>query len=375
MLYEKIKEYAESGVYPMHMPGHKRNTALLPPGIPYGADITEISGFDDLHDPRGVLRDTAELAAELYGSDKAFLLINGSTVGILAAVGAHAGRGETVLIAGKCHRSVYNAAELFGLKTVNIEPDIDEASGIPCSIDPSVIESVLEKNRDVKAVFVTSPTYEGVISDISSIACIAHNRGIPLLVDEAHGAHLGFSKLFPGEAVKAGADVTVMSLHKTLPALTQCSLLHVRGGIASAEKTAGLLSTLQTSSPSYVLLASIDRCLRILAADKDRLFRDYERELGMFDGAIASLKRLFVLCHGSDRPHPGFFAFDPGKLVICTKNTAMSGETLADTLRVEYKIEPELARPGCVVAMTSVCDRNEGFTRLANALLSIDGSL
>ena len=375
MLYDKLKDYAANGNYPMHMPGHKRSAEALPGGLPYDIDITEILGFDDLHDPRGVLLETARLAAKLYGSDKSFPLINGSTVGILAAIGANAKRGDRILIAGACHRSARNAVSLFGLTPAFIPPDIDEASGIDCSVTPGAVADALEGDGGIKLIVITSPTYEGVVSDVSAIAEVAHARGLPLIVDSAHGAHLGFSEAFPESAARAGADVAVMSLHKTLPALTQCSLLHVSGRFANVTETARLLSVLQTSSPSYVLMASIDACLRLLDAEKDRLFRGYERNLERFNADIWPLKNLFTLCHGSDGPHPGFFGFDPGKIVICTKNTAMSGMELADILRADHRIELELARAGHAIAMTSVCDSPEGFSRLANALLEIDSGL
>jgi arginine/lysine/ornithine decarboxylase len=372
MLTDKLARYAKGGVYPMHMPGHKRNAELLPPGFPYDIDITEIHGFDDLHDPRGILRETAELAAGLYGSDKAFLLVNGSTVGILATIGAHASRGDKILVSRDCHRSVTNAAALFGLNTVFITPETDDATGIKYSLDPSDVETALKNDPDIKLAVVTSPSYEGVISDISSIAEIVHRRGIPLLVDSAHGAHLDFSGKFRGGAIKAGADVVVMSLHKTLPALTQCSLLHVSSNLADTDGIARMLSILQTSSPSYVLMASIDSCLRLLSADKQGLFADYERNLGRFNEKMKSMRNLFVLNYGNDTPRKGFFALDPGKLVIITKNTALSGAALADTLRTDHKIEVELACPDYAVAMTSICDTPEGFDRLADALIAID---
>jgi len=375
MLYDKLADYAAQGVYPMHMPGHKRNTALLPPGLPYGIDITEIHGFDDLHDPCGVLLETSKLAAKLYGADESFLLVNGSTVGILAAIGAHSSRGDKMLIAGKCHRSVYNAASLFGLRSVYIVPKEDKASGVECSIDPDAVESAFIKDPDIKLAVVTSPTYEGVISDISSIAAVAHKRGAILITDSAHGAHLGFSKRFQGAAVNSGADVVVMSLHKTLPALTQCSLLHVCSGRADTGEIKRLLSILQTSSPSYVLMASIDCCLRLLESDKKRLFAEYERNLDRFSEDVKTLRSLSVLCHGTDPVHPGFFLFDPGKLVIVTKNTALSGMSLADILRDDYKIELELAANDYAVAMTGICDSAEGFSRLADALNDVDQRL
>jgi len=374
----------------MHMPGHKRNPAFMPPGLPFDIDITEIWGFDDLHEPRGALRDAAEIAAQLYGSDRAFLLVNGSTVGILAAVGAMAARGDKILVAGNSHRSVDNAASLFGLQPVRAPSAIDEHSGVPFSVDPKAVKSALEHEPGIRLVVVTSPSYEGVVSDIGAIASVAHERNVPLLVDGAHGAHLGFSPEFPEGPVPAGADAVVMSLHKTLPALTQCSLLHVCSGRADAEEMKRLLSVLQTSSPSYVLLASIDHCLRLLASDGERLFSEYARSLERFMEQVRPLKRLRILGEpgtaperekggkGAVAPCPaerGFYALDPGKLVIVTKGTGLSGIKLSDILRMAYKIELEQACDDYAIAMTSVCDSSDGFDRLAQALLWIDKRL
>ena len=372
MLYSRLKAYSASGAYPMHMPGHKRNVELLPRGLPYDIDITEIHGFDDLHNACGVLQETTRLAMELYGSNKAFLLINGSTVGNLAAIGAHTGRGDKILITGNPHRSIRNAVGLFGLDPLYIESEADEMSGIGCSVCPSTVETALEKNPDVRLVVVTSPTYEGVISDISSISHIVHARNIPLLVDSAHGAHLGFSPGFPDSAVRSGADIVVMSLHKTLPALTQCSLLHVCGNRANEKEVSRMLSVLQTSSPSYVLMASIDCCLRLLVSDKDRLFSEYERNLNQFSEEIKPLQCLSVLYHDRVPLRSNFYAFDPGKIVIVTKKTALSGVALANILRAEFKIELELACTDYAIAMTSICDSAEGLSRLAGALCAID---
>ena len=392
MLYEKLKEYTSGDVYPMHMPGHKRNAELMPPGLPCEIDITEIHGFDDLHDPCGFLLETAELAASLYSSAKAFPLINGSTAGILAAIGAHTKRGDKILAPSNSHRSVRNTTELFGLQPVYITPETDEATGVPCSIDPAVVKHALDNDPEIKLVVITSPTYEGIVSDVRTIAGIAHERGLPLLVDSAHGAHLGFSQMFPENATRLGADVVVMSLHKTLPALTQCSLLHICGKNADAGETARLLSVLQTSSPSYVLMASIDHCLRLLSSDKYRLFHEYGQNLTRFYTDVSILRNLSVLgsAPGASRPgvgltdtgyhgasnhgtnHTGFFAYDPGKIVITTKSTSLSGAALSDILRNEHKIELELSSADYAIAMTSVCDRPEGFTRLATALLAID---
>jgi arginine/lysine/ornithine decarboxylase len=373
-LYDKLREYAAGGIVPMHVPGHKRNTEMLGDMLPYGIDITELPGFDNLHDMRGVLAETAELAAELYGCERAFPLVNGSTGGLLAAVRAMAPRGGSVVMARNCHMSVYSAVELCGLTAVYVTPETDARSGLYCSVAPEAVEAAVRGNPGCALVVITSPTYEGVVSDVASIAEIAHSRGIPLLVDEAHGAHFGFSEYFPPEAARAGADAAILSLHKTLPALTQCALALVGGPLCDGGALERELAVFQTSSPSYVLLASIDRCVRLMRERGKELLVDFSRRLERFDARIAGLGRLRVVCHGSDAPgeHAGFYGFDPGKLVVLTRDLGVTGAELAETLRSRYKIETELAAEEYVVAVATLCDTDADLGALADALVSID---
>jgi len=368
MLLDKLKNHSREDVYPMHMPGHKRNTSVLPDDLPFDIDITEISGFDDLKNPQGVLLDTAKLAAELYHSKHAFLLVNGSTVGILASIGAHTKRGDAILVTTGCHWSVSNAAELFGLNISYITPQIDSSTGVPCSMSPTAVKEALEENRNIKLVVLTSPSYEGVVSDVKAIADIVHEFGALLMVDSAHGAHLGFSETFPQSPFTLGADIVVISLHKTLPALTQCSLLHICSERADIEQTNKMLYILQTSSPSYVLMASIDHCLRLLKSDGKRLFAEYEKNLLDFYERVSSLKKLAVF----RKSNSDVFDFDAGKIVLITKNTAVSGTELMEILRDKYSIELEKATADYAIAMTSICDQTEGFMRLADALYDLD---
>lgn len=374
MLYELLSEYNKKGVVPMHMPGHKRNTAMLGDALPYGIDITEIDGFDNLHDAHGVLKATADIASRLYGSRRTFMLINGSTGGILAGVRAAVRYGDTVIMARNCHKSVYNAVELCGLVPVYLMPDLDEASGICGSIRPEQVEKALDNHPEAALVIITSPTYEGVVSDIKSICDIAHRNKIPVLVDAAHGAHFGFSEAFPPSPIYCGADIAVMSLHKTLPALTQCALAHVSGGLIDGNRLASELAVFQTSSPSYVLLSSIDRCLRLLDSGKEALFSEYEKNLEAFNKSISGIGKLRVLCHGADTQNNrgSFFGFDPGKIVMSTRSTNLSGKELAQLLRSKYRIELEMVSADYAVAMSSLCDSRDALALLIGALLDAD---
>ncbi|MGO5115565.1 aminotransferase class I/II-fold pyridoxal phosphate-dependent enzyme [Candidatus Avoscillospira sp. LCP25S3_F1] len=371
-LLERLAQYNAAGSLPMHMPGHKR-TALGGTELPWHLDITEIDGFDNLHEAEGILKDGMELAARLYGSARAFYLVNGSSGGILAAMAAAAPFGSRILMARGCHKSVYHAVELLHLEPFYLMPPVDPSFAVTASLPPEAVESGLAQHSDIRLVVLTSPTYEGVISDIAAIAAICHRRGIPLLVDEAHGAHLYFHPAFSGGAVTAGADLVIQSVHKTLPSLTQTALAHVQGDLVDSQRLAHFLAVFQTSSPSYLLMGSIHRCLKLLEHQGPALFADYAQNLQQLDQRLRALRHLRVLCHGAEdcSRHPDFFAFDPGKLFIDTQCTDLTGPRLAALLR-QRGVEPEMTAPQGVLAMTSCCDTAETLERFGAVLLELD---
>ena len=364
MLYEKLKEYSHSGTYPFHMPGHKR---AADSGLPFEIDVTEIDGFDNLHDPHGCLLELQKTAAKLFGSRHAFALVNGSTVGILAAVRAMAKDGGRALIARNCHMAVYHAVELCRLDAEYVLPDTIDGLGIFASVSPEAIEQKLTTHPEISLVVITSPTYEGVVSDIRSISEICRRHGTKLLVDEAHGVHFPFSDRFPQSAIQCGADAAVVSLHKTLPAMTQTSLL-LTNSDDLAQKLKRQLSVFETSSPSYVLMASIDRCLTFLKHSRSA-FDAYTKRLEQFYEAAGSLHH-FHLSYERLLNSEKVFDFDMGKL--CIFCVCMSGRELMDRLRSDYHIELEMALGSYALAMTSVCDTDEGFDRLIRALKELD---
>ena len=355
--------------YPFHMPGHKRNTALAGRGFPYDRDITEISGSDNLHDMSGVILEECRRAARLFGAAKAHLLVNGSTCGILAAIRALAGHDRGVVVARNSHKSVYNGIELCRLQPTYIYPKIDPESGICGSITPAQVDAALADTPDAKLVIVTSPTYEGVISDIAGIARVAHARGAQLLVDAAHGAHLGIGEM-PAHPVTLGADIVICSLHKTLPAPTQTALALVGNDCQSAAAFAAQLAVFQTSSPSYILMEQSARCIHLMEQQGEGLVSAWMARIRTFEKAISSLTKL-RLYYREVLPSCAW-AYDPGKLVIGTRGTTLTGQALAEILRKDYQMELEMAASDYVIAMTSLADTNEGFDRLARALCEID---
>lgn len=375
-LLKRLMRYSKEGVAPFHMPGHKRNPDLAPYLKQLGAqwDITEIPNFDDLHEPSGILRDAMARTAALCGSDAAFFLVNGSTGGLLAAIRAATRYGDQVLVARNCHKAVYHGLELCGLHPTFLFPPQLSDFGCAASIPPEWVEDALEKNPEIRLIILTSPTYEGVISDIAAICQVSHRRNIPVLVDEAHGAHLGLEDSFPKGAVFHGADLVVQSYHKTLPSLTQTAMLHVKEGLISREMVARQLGIFQTSSPSYLLMSSLDSCVSLLENEKETLFTDWNRRLSHFSKQIEPLERLQILGHGkqTDTSIQGVYALDPSKIIIGTRNTPMSGVKLMEHLQQYEQIQLEMALEHYAVAMTGMGDTEESMDRLATALLTLD---
>lgn len=369
-LYGKLKKYCESDAYPFHMPGHKRR--LMPKwGNPYAVDITEIDGFDNLHHAEGVLKEAQRKAAKLYGSEETHYLVNGSSGGILAAVSACTTMNGKLLMARNCHKAVWHCAQLRGLRTSYLYPrTVRSSEGIASlngSIDPQDVEIMLQKEPDIEAVLITSPTYDGVVSDVASIAEIAHKYGIPLIVDEAHGAHFGFHPYFPESSVKLGADIVIHSLHKTLPSPTQTALLHVNGPLADREKLREYLGVYQTSSPSYLFMAGMDWCVNLLAREGGRLFDEFAVRLQRFYEEAAGLINVHVM-----RAEKGenIFERDPSKIIITAKGR--NGLWIDNMLRDRFHLEMEMAAGDYALALTSIADTEEGFERLLGALRELD---
>lgn len=397
-IMERLIEYTGSDAYPFHMPGHKRRE--IPDGMqrdfsdPYGIDITEIDGFDNLHHAEGILKDAMDEAAAVYGADRSWYLVNGSTCGILSAVFAVTENGGRILTARNCHKAVYHAIYLNRLRAEYLYPEEIVEFGINGGIRAEDVRKALEKDAmrcagksgdmrgrrtKIQAVLITSPTYEGVVSDIRAIADVAHEYGIPLIVDEAHGAHLEYADRchsFPKSALECGADIVIQSLHKTLPCFTQTAILHIKGDRVDQDRVARYLSMFQTSSPSYLFMAGIQRCIRYMdSAGRDGMIR-YEERLERFMEQMKGLQVLEVLTRDICGKYRAVAGWDPSKIVVSTMRAKdFHGEELAEMLRKNYHLEMEMTAPEYVIAMTSVLDTDEGFERLTKALLEIDEEL
>jgi len=321
-LYEEIEAYASKCYYPFHMPGHKGNPAFLPPLSLLSLDVTELEETDNLHNPSGCIAETQRRIAEFYGADKSYLLVNGSTAGIIAAICALCKEGDTLAVARNCHRAVYSGMQISGARPLYFMPP--------------------EPSPKATATIVTSPSYEGDVLDIAAIAEHVHSQGGILIVDEAHGSHFPFHPVFPQGALKQGADIVVHSFHKTLPAFSQSAVVHVRGDINLRQA----LAQVQTSSPSYLIMAATDYMLNMLWKDSRYFERYVERLLRL----RKSLGGKLINTH------------DVGKLLLAVEGVKYDGLAF------------EMLRDDYILAMTSVADTEEGFARLERAMKDAKGT-
>ena len=370
-LYKKLESYGRSDFYPFHMPGHKRNPLAVDGDFPVERDITEINGFDNLHHAEDLLKRAQEDVARLYGVPESFYSINGSSGAILAAVSAAVGKGGQILIARNCHKAVYHAIYLRDLGATYIYPHEDPRLGINGGISPSRVEMYLAENPEIEAVLITSPTYDGIVSDVARIAEVVHNHGIPLIVDEAHGAHFHFSDYFPVSAAELGADVVINSVHKTLPCLTQTGVIHLCSDRVSREKLIRFLGIYQSSSPSYVLMSSIDACMDKLEREGDEMFRVFTENLEKARERLGKCKYIRLVTPQACECQR-VFDFDRSKLLLSTVDSSLNGRQLHQILREEFHLEMEMEAENYVLALAAVGDTAEGFERLCEAVVEID---
>lgn len=371
MLWEQLRAYGESDIYPFHMPGHKRQMDL--DADAYHLDVTEVDDFDDLHHARGILREEQERFARYVGANRSFFLVNGSTCGILAAISAAVPRGGKLIMARNSHKAAYHALFLRQLRACYIYPRISSFD-IQGAVEPEKIERALTEDGEIAAVYLTSPTYDGVVSDIEKIADIAHRHGKALIVDEAHGAHFGFHPVFPRSAVSLGADVVIQSVHKTLPAFTQSAVLHLCSDRVQAEALEEFLAIYESSSPSYVLMAGMSRLVPFLQEQGEERFRALADHLNLFYEKSKRLRHLHVI-REEDFDRTEAFAHDPSKILISTRDCNINGRQLYERLREKYHLQLEMYSGEYVTALCSLMDQKEGFERLVAALADIDDAL
>lgn len=365
-IFEKLRELMEKNAYPMHMPGHKRNNELFPSEL-YTWDITETGDVDNLHHPDGIIKQANDAMAETLGADRSYMLVNGGSSGVAAAIASVVGEDDKILIASNCHKSVCNGLIISGAKPVYISPQITE-EGLCGGIAPSDLFRSFS-NNDIKAVIVTSPTYEGFVSDIRVIADIAHKNNAVLIVDECHGSHFPFSEQFPKSALSQGADIVINSWHKTLPCPNQAAVLSVKGDRVDIERLENSIYIMTTTSPSYPIMASIDYMRDLLVSDRN-LFTVYTNTLWEARHILAHNKSLKLVGDSIKGQH-SIDDIDIGKFTIMVR-TNMTGAELSEILLEKYNFQIELAGLHHIIAMTSVADTPKAIMKFAKAIADID---
>lgn len=369
-IFNALKKYVESSPISFHMPGHK-----LGKGIPYEflsdlhlLDMTEIPGLDNLHFPNGVIKEAQELAAKAFGADYTSFLVNGSTSGVHAAIMSVCKPGDRLIVSRDCHKSAIGGMMLSGVTPIYIKPEYDDLFGVSSFILPSTVEQAIKNNPDAVGVFVTHPNYYGICSDIGAISDIVHSYNKILIVDEAHGAHLRFSSKLPCCAMDVGADVSIQSAHKTLPALTQGAYIHVKGHRVDVEKLKFVLRLIQTSSPSYLIMSFLDISRAIMEAHGSELIDNLLENINNFEEMITENTGYKIL---SMQPMKGAQT-DKTRVVVNVSNTGKTGFELDRMLRSQYNIQVEMADVNNIVCISTIADGMKEFKRLYEALSEID---
>ncbi|MFN6500540.1 MAG: aminotransferase class I/II-fold pyridoxal phosphate-dependent enzyme [Nostoc sp. DedQUE01] len=349
-ILDALKANATRFHAPFYMPGHKQGKGISQPladllgKAVFRVDLTELADLDNLFAPQGVIQKAQQLAAQAFGASQTWFLVNGSTCGVEAAILATCGTGDKIILPRNVHSSAIAGLILSGAIPIFLNPDYDPVLDIAHSITPTAVESALQEHPDAKAVLTVYPTYYGVCGDLKAIANIAHQYNIPLLVDEAHGAHFSFHPELPTPGLAAGADLTVQSIHKVLGAMTQASMLHIQGNRIDSDRISKALQLLQSTSPSYILLASLDAARQQMALHGKMLMSQTLQLAQEARTKISQLPGLSVLSppyQGGLGGSPGFVALDKTRLTVTVSNLGLTGFAADEILDEKFAVTAE----------------------------------
>ncbi|MBI5166585.1 MAG: aminotransferase class I/II-fold pyridoxal phosphate-dependent enzyme [candidate division NC10 bacterium] len=375
-LFDALVALAEARKVSFHTPGHKSGKGIstrfrqfVGPKI-FTIDLTTLDEVDCLQKPVGVIKEAQELAAEAYGADHSFFLVNGTTVGNQAMILATAKPGDQVLVARNAHKSILAGIVLSGAIPRFFLPELDPELGIAWNVTGSALSTVMELYPQAKILCLTSPNYYGVAADLSTLIAKAKAQGMLALVDEAHGPHLRFHPDLPPSALESGADICVQSTHKIVGGMTQASMLHIKGDRVDLGRLRGVLYLLQSTSPSYILMASLDLARMQMATEGRKLLG---KAIELAEGARARINRiegLYCLEAGLvERAGP--YRLDVTKLTISTKALGLSGFQVSAILNAEFGVQVEMADLGNLLVIVSIGDRKDDLDRLVSALTCI----
>ncbi len=370
-IIDALQDWVSTQHAPFYTPGHKRgigmNAALIDRWgeSVFGWDLPELPGLDNLHAPTGIIAQAQDLAAEVFGAEQTWFLVNGSTAGVIAAILATCGDGEKMILPRNIHSSAIAGIIHAGAVPIFITPEYDLDRDIAHSITPAAVKFTLEQHPDAKALMVVYPTYYGMCGDLAAIAEIVHSYGIPLLVDEAHGAHFGFHPDLPPAALTLGADLTVQSTHKLLGSLTQSAMLHVNGSLIDRDRVTRSLQLLQSTSPSYLLLAALDAARHQMALHGSDLMsatielaQTARTRIGLIDG----LKVVELTT-----PTPGAKYLDLTRLTVDVTGLNLTGFAADEILSTELGIVAELPSIRHLTFIISLGNSQADIDRLVSA--------
>ncbi|MBS7301813.1 MAG: aminotransferase class I/II-fold pyridoxal phosphate-dependent enzyme [Bacteroidales bacterium] len=373
-VYEALQEFRRNRVVPFDVPGHKRGrgnpelVSLLGKQC-VELDVNSMKPLDNLCHPVSVIKEAEILAADAFGAAHAFLMVGGTTSAVQTMVLTACKRGEKIILPRNVHRSVINALVINGATPIYVNPDTDKRLGIALGMKISQVEKAIEENPDASAILVNNPTYYGICSNLRKIVELAHAHGMMVLVDEAHGTHFYFGENMPVTAMEAGADMSCVSMHKSGGSLTQSSILLI-GSNVSAGYVRQVINLTQTTSASYLLLASLDISRRNLALRGKESFRQVVSIAEYARGEINKIGGYYA--YGEELINgDSIYDFDKTKLTIFTLDLGLAGIEVYDLLRDEYDIQLELGDIGNVLAYISIGDRMREIERLVSALYDI----
>ena len=373
-IYEALEDFRRRRVVPFDVPGHKRGRgnpelAELLGEKCVGLDVNSMKPLDNLCNPVSVIREAEELMADAFGAAHAFLMVNGTTSAVQSMILASCRAGEKIILPRNVHKSVINALILCGGVPVYVSPAIHPDIGVALGMEVASIRRAVEENPDAVAVFVNNPTYYGICSDLLTITKIAHEHGMKVLVDEAHGTHLSFGEDLPISAMAAGADMAAVSMHKSGGSLTQSSLL-LTGPAVDAARVRQFINLTQTTSASYLLLSSLDISRRNLAL---RGRESFARVVKMAEYAREEINSIGgFYAYGRDLiDGVSVYDYDVTKLSVYTQGIGLTGIEVYDLLRDEYDIQIEFGDIGNILAYISIGDRLRDIERLVGALEDI----
>ncbi|PLZ92221.1 arginine decarboxylase [Fischerella muscicola CCMEE 5323] len=379
-LLDTLKVCAERFHAPFYTPGHKRGVGISPKiadvfgKTVFRNDLPELTELDNLFAPAGVIQQAQELAAEVFGAAQTWFLVNGSTCGIEAAILATCNTGDKIILPRNVHSSAIAGLILSGAIPIFVNPEYDPVLDIAHSITPNAVAAALFKHPDAKAVIMVYPTYYGVCGDVQAIAQITHQYNIPLIVDEAHGAHFAFHPQLPTPALQAGADLSVQSIHKTLGAMTQASMLHIQGKRINRDRLNKALQLVQSTSPSYLLLASLDAARQQMALyGKQLMSRTLQlaKEARTRITQISGLSILQSPLQGELGGSPGFISLDQARLTVTVSGLGITGFTAEEILDQQFGVTAEFATLQHLTFIISLGNTQEDIEHLVQALTKL----